>query len=86
MAGFIRREMKDDLVIVFTADHCTPVDLGDHTGDPVPVTIYSKGILTDGSEKYSETGCARGRLGRIRGSDILPICMDLANRSEKFGA
>ena len=86
MAGFIRENMGDDLVVVFTADHCTPADLGDHSGDPVPVTIYAKQMVVDESTKYSETGCARGRLGRLRGSDILPICMDLANRSEKFGA
>jgi 2,3-bisphosphoglycerate-independent phosphoglycerate mutase len=43
-------------------------------------------MIQDDAEEYSEYGCAKGRLGRIRGHDLLPICMDLANRSEKFGA
>ena len=86
MAGYIRKNMPDDLVIVFTADHCTPVETGDHTGDPVPVTIYTKGMISDKAKKFSESGCADWRIGRIRGCDLLNICLDLANRSEKFGA
>lgn len=86
MAGFIKDNMTDDMVILFTADHCTPVDIGDHTGDPVPVTIYTKDMVVDDATEFNEVGCARGRLGRLRGSDLLPICLDLANRSEKFGA
>lgn len=86
MAGFFRENLTDDIVIMFTADHCTPVDIGDHTGDPVPVCIYSNEIVVDEAVEFNEVGCARGRLGRIRGHDLLPICMDLANRSEKYGA
>jgi 2,3-bisphosphoglycerate-independent phosphoglycerate mutase len=86
MAGFLRKNMSDDLVIAFTADHCTPIEVGDHTGDPVPLTIYAKGITKDKATKFSESGCAEGKIGRIRGKDLLPMCMDLANRSEKFGA
>ena len=86
MAGYLKNNMSDDTVIVFTADHCTPIEVGDHTGDPVPVTIYSGTIVKDDAKEFSESGCAAGRIGRIRGCDLLPICMDLANRSEKFGA
>ena len=85
-AKYLRENMPDDLVVVFTADHSTPSTTGDHTGDPVPLTIYTGGMIRDDAEEYSEYGCAKGRLGRIRGHDLLPICMDLANRSEKFGA
>lgn len=86
MAGHIMRNMPENIVIVFTADHCTPSEVGDHTGDPVPVTIYTKNMIPDDAVKFSEFGCSRGRIGRIRGCDLLRICMDLANRSEKFGA
>ncbi|MCL2142659.1 MAG: 2,3-bisphosphoglycerate-independent phosphoglycerate mutase [Methanomassiliicoccaceae archaeon] len=85
MAGHLRKKI-DDIVIVFTADHCTPVETGDHTGDPVPVAIYSATAAKDERTKFSESGCAGGAVGRIRGKDLLPICMSLANRSEKFGA
>jgi len=86
MAGHIRKNMSDDLVIAFTADHCTPVELGDHSGDPVPVTVYTRSMVPDDTKKFSESGCSAGRIGRIRGCDLLQICLDLANRSEKFGA
>jgi len=86
MAAYLKKNMPSDLVIVFTADHCTPVETGDHTGDPVPVTIYTDALAKDEATKFSESGCARGSVGRIRGRDLLPICMNLANRSEKYGA
>ena len=86
MAGYIRENMPDDFVIAFTADHSTPCQMGDHSADPVPITIYTEGTVIDDAVEFSETGCARGRLGRIRGHDILPIMMDMANRTEKFGA
>jgi len=86
MAGHLRKNMPDDLVIAFTADHCTPIETGDHTGDPVPLTVFTKSMISDNATKFSESGCAEGRIGRIRGCDLLNICLDLANRSEKFGA
>lgn len=86
MAKYIKKNIPEDVVIVFTADHCTPVEVGDHSGDPVPVIVYSGNVIKDGVKKFSEPDCANGRIGRIRGCDLLPICMDLANRSEKFGA
>jgi len=86
MAGYIKKNMPKDLVIVFTADHCTPIEVGDHTGDPVPVTIYAEGIVKDNVKHFNELDCSKGRIGRIRGHNLLQICMDIANRSEKFGA
>lgn len=86
MAGYFRENLPEDTVIAFTADHSTPCQTGDHSADPVPLTIYTPGTVIDDAEEYSETGCAKGRLGRIRGHDILSIMMDMANRTEKFGA
>lgn len=86
MAGYIRDNFPKDLVIVFTADHSTPCSLMDHSGDPVPITIYTPGMVIDSATSFSESGCASGSIGRIRGFDIVPICKDLANRTEKYGA
>ncbi|MGE4275488.1 MAG: 2,3-bisphosphoglycerate-independent phosphoglycerate mutase [Candidatus Methanomethylophilaceae archaeon] len=85
-AARIREDLDDDMVVAFTADHCTPVEAGDHTGDPVPLTIYTGGLVQDRCQAFNEADCAYGRLGRLRGSDLLPMLMDLANRSVKFGA
>ncbi|MDD3398838.1 MAG: 2,3-bisphosphoglycerate-independent phosphoglycerate mutase [Candidatus Methanomethylophilaceae archaeon] len=86
MAAYIRERLEDDMVVAFTADHCTPVDAGDHTGDPVPLTIYTQGLVQDRCQSFNEADCAYGRLGRLRGCDLLPVLMDMANRSTKFGA
>ena len=79
-------EMPDDLVVVFTCDHCTPCSIMDHSGDPVPVAFYTHGMVRDDAKEFSETGCAHGYVGRIRSSDIVPMCLDMADRTEKFGS
>lgn len=86
MAGYFRENFPSDLVIVFTADHSTPCSLGDHSGDPVPIAVYTPGNVMDDAVTFSESGCSHGRIGRIRGKSIVPMCMDLADRVEKFGA
>lgn len=84
--GMFKSEMPEDLVVVITCDHSTPCSLGDHSADPVPIVFYTKDIIRDDSVEFSETGCSKGFAGRIRAMDIVPICMDLANRTEKFGS
>ncbi|MDR1405032.1 MAG: 2,3-bisphosphoglycerate-independent phosphoglycerate mutase [Candidatus Methanoplasma sp.] len=86
MAGYFKDNFREDLVIVFTADHSTPCSLGDHSGDPVPITVYAPGNVADDAVTFSESGCSHGRIGRIRGKYIVPMCMDIADRAEKFGA
>ena len=86
VAGFIKERLPEDTVIVLTCDHCTPCILEDHSGDPVPVAIFTRDMVRDEASEFSETGCSKGSLGRIRGMDLLNICMDLANRTEKFGS
>lgn len=86
MAGVLRERLPKDAVIAFLADHCTPIELGDHSGDPVPLMIYCQGMVSDTNARYDEGSCAHGGLGRLRGKDVLPILIDKAGRSEKFGA
>jgi 2,3-bisphosphoglycerate-independent phosphoglycerate mutase len=86
MAKVLREGLPEGAVIAFCADHCTPVARFDHSGDPVPLTIYSETSIKDGVQSYDEVSCAKGALGRIRGKDLMPILYDRADRSEKFGA
>ncbi|MEM1689266.1 MAG: 2,3-bisphosphoglycerate-independent phosphoglycerate mutase [Candidatus Hadarchaeales archaeon] len=72
--------------ILLTADHTTPVSVGDHTADPVPVVIYGPGVRVDDVEKFGERDAAKGGLGRINGRHLLPILADLMGKSHKFGA
>lgn len=78
-------DIKNALVVV-TADHSTPVSVRDHSADPVPVTIMGPGVRVDAVRVYDEINAATGGLNRIRAIDLMPILMDLANRTKKFGA
>ncbi len=87
MLGYIANHVDlDEVVIAITGDHSTPCEVMNHSGDPVPVLIVGGGVRPDRSEGFGERQCMQGGLGRIRGHDIVPIIMDLSNRSEKFGA
>ncbi len=57
-----------------------------HSGDPVPLAIVGEGVRKDDVDKFDEFSLAKGGLGRIRGKDLLPIMLDIANRSEMYGA
>jgi len=75
-----------DTIIVICADHSTPCTVKDHSADPVPVVIWGDGVRTDDILRFDEVSCAQGGLNRIRGLSLLPIALDLINRSRKFGA
>lgn len=76
----------DGVIVAITADHSTPVTVKDHSGDPVPILIAGESARPDKVTSFDEISCAHGGLGRIRGRDLVPILLDLANRSSKFGA
>jgi 2,3-bisphosphoglycerate-independent phosphoglycerate mutase len=75
-----------DTIIVICADHSTPCSVRDHSADPVPVVIWGDGVRTDDIVRFDEISCAQGGLSRILGSSLLPIALDLINRSPKYGA
>lgn len=72
--------------LVLLSDHTTSSSYGDHTGDPVPVLIAGPEVMRDDVKAFDERNAAKGGLGRIRGQDLMPILIDLLNRSTKFGA
>ena len=87
MIGYIIDNIDlEDVVIAITGDHSTPCEVMNHSGDPVPLLIAGGGVRPDYTESFGERECMRGGLGRIKGHDIVPIMMDLMNRTEKFGA
>ena len=86
MAGIIKRDIPSGTVVVLVADHCTPCEKMDHSGDPVPLTIFSEDTVKDRVMTFDEAAACQGGLGRLRGMDLMPILMDKTDRSEKFGA
>lgn len=75
-----------DTLIVVCADHSTPCSIKDHSADPVPVVIRGPGVRVDRTVRFDEVSCAEGGLNRIRGGDLMPIVLDLINKSHKYGA
>src|SRR5213593_5055774 len=47
MMGHLKAMLSTDVVVALTADHSTPVALKDHSGDPVPLTIFGEGVRVD---------------------------------------
>jgi len=86
MMGHLKPKLPADVVLAMTADHSTPVAVKDHSGDPVPLTVFGEGVRVDEVLNFDERSVARGALGRIRGQDVMNVLLDASNRSEKYGA
>ncbi|MCX8172069.1 MAG: 2,3-bisphosphoglycerate-independent phosphoglycerate mutase [Archaeoglobaceae archaeon] len=82
---FLDLDFSENCLIV-TSDHTTPVSVGEHTADPVIVSIVHEGVRVDDVREFNEFAAPKGGLCRIRGMDLLNISLDLLNLSEKFGA
>ena len=86
LMGHLRAHLPRDAILAVTGDHSTPCERKDHSGDPVPLLIFGEGVRTDGVTQFDEVAAMRGGLGRIRGRDLMPVLLDLADRSAKYGA
>ncbi len=70
--------------IAVTADHATPAILRSHSDDPVPLLLLGAGVIADATpvrETFGETAAGRGSLGRLRGSDVIPLLLGRPVRS-----
>ena len=77
---------RQDILLVVTGDHTTASDIKKHTADPLPITYRGPGVRTDDLSAFSERECAKGRLGHIRGRELVPILIDILGRSNMYGA
>ncbi len=68
----------DEVLVAVTADHATPCTLGRHSDDPVPLLVAGAGVKSDGSRVFNEAACARGSLGTLKGTDVMPLLVKLA--------
>jgi len=85
MMGHLKAKLSADVIVAMTADHSTPVAVKDHSGDPVPLTVFGEGVRVDGVLSFDERSVAHGSLGRLRGRELMDVLLDAANRSPKFG-
>jgi 2,3-bisphosphoglycerate-independent phosphoglycerate mutase len=76
----------DSIVIAVTGDHSTPLDVGEHCSDPVPILFWSKFIRPDKVKAFSELDAPDGALHTIHGIDVMPLLLGYAGYIEKMGA
>ncbi len=86
MLGMILKDLPDNVIVAVTCDHSTPVSIKEHSADPVPLAISGGGGRFDGVREFDEISAASGALGRIRGVDLMPIMLGMADRAKKFGS
>jgi len=86
LARYVLEHGPQDLHLAVTADHCTPVTFGDHTGDTVPLAIHGPNVRPDRVRLFTERAVVGGALGRVRGSDVMPMLTNLMGVQEKYGA
>ncbi len=76
----------EEVCLIVAGDHSTPVKVGEHTADPVPITIVFDGVRVDEVKEFNEFSAYKGGLCRIRGLDVMNIVLDLIDKAKKFGA
>ncbi|MCI4335726.1 MAG: alkaline phosphatase family protein [Thermoplasmata archaeon] len=77
---FVRAADWGSVRMAVTADHATPCILKAHADDPVPLLVAGAGVAppiggagTGPPVKFGELAAAAGRLGALRGSDVMPL-------------
>lgn len=85
MLTYIVDNRSDNTMIALAADHSTPCERKEHSGDPVPILLNGPSIRLDRNDKYNEIDCAYGGIGRITGSDFASIIFDYLEVTPKQG-
>lgn len=81
----IETEVSTPVIIALAADHSTPCERKEHSGDPVPIVISGRNIRRDRVTAYNEIDCGEGGLGRIKGNDFNCTLLDYLEVTEKQG-
>ena len=68
------------VAVVVSADHSTPCINHGHSDDPVPVIVSHDMIGRDGTTRMTESQAARGRIGMLAGSDVIPTALDMIRK------
>jgi 2,3-bisphosphoglycerate-independent phosphoglycerate mutase len=77
----------DRAIVCITGDHATPTypDVI-HSGDPVPLLVAGPGVRADDVASFGELDCSRGILGHLRGTDLMPLLLNAADRPLFLGS
>ncbi len=72
----------DKTIVAITADHSTPCRLKSHSADPVPLLISGGNIQPDTTSSFSENTCLKGKIGKISGTQLMPLLIKYANANK----
>lgn len=84
--GLVGILKDEDIYLIVTADHSTPLSLGRHSSDPVPVMICGEGIRQDDVSSFDEVSASRGCLGHLTGIELHRITVDLMGFAHLVGS
>jgi len=74
-------------IVCVTGDHATPASPDViHSGDPVPFVVAGPGVRADRVRAFGEATCADGILGHLRGPDMMPVLLNVADRPLFLGS
>ena len=76
----------DPDVVVVTGDHATPSQMAAHSWHPVPALIWGPRVGRDPVERFGESACLGGALGRRPAAELMTIMLANAGRLAKYGA
>jgi 2,3-bisphosphoglycerate-independent phosphoglycerate mutase len=71
--------LQPDVVIV-SGDHSSPAVCRSHSWHPVPTLLYARHVRPDGIPEFGERACARGSLGVLPATDVMPLALANAGR------
>ena len=71
--------------LALVADHSTPCEKGEHSGEPVPVAYCGPSVRVDTVTTYDEIACQRGGISRVTGTEYISLLFDLLNIIPKQG-
>jgi 2,3-bisphosphoglycerate-independent phosphoglycerate mutase len=73
LEGLSRSGMEATVAVL--PDHPTPVTLGSHVRDPVPVAVWDPRVPPDTVTRYDEESVRSGSLGLIEGADFMRLLL-----------
>ncbi len=85
MLSYIVAARPENTLIALAADHSTPCQRKEHSGDPVPIVFNGPSVRIDRHDKYNEIDCAYGGMNRISGSDFASLVFDYLELTVKQG-
>lgn len=83
--GILYENLPEDTVLAVIADHSTPCERMEHSGDPVPALLYGPGVRVDRNHAYNEIDCMYGGLGRVKGYEFVNTLFDFMEVTKKKG-